>query len=56
MNALTGGETVEVLQDRGDMVTGACVGEETSSSLDVLKCIEEFGWCTIKDALAVVDS
>lgn len=43
MNALRGGETVEVLQDRGDMVMGTCVGEETSSSLDVLKRVEEFG-------------
>lgn len=45
MDTLGDWEPVEVMKDRGDVVTGAGVSEETSSRvLDVLKFLECFGW------------
>ena len=45
VNPLGDREPVEVLEDRGDVIMSAGVGEEASSRvLDVLKFIEDFGW------------
>lgn len=55
MDVLWDREPVEVLKDRGDVVAGAGVSEETGGRvLDVLEFIEEFGGCAIKDAIAIV--
>ena len=57
MNPLRDGEPVEFLEDGGDVVTGAGVGEQAGSRvLDKLKFIEEFGRCAKEDAVAVVNS
>ena len=54
-NPLCNREPVEVPEDRSDVVTGAGVSEEASSRvLDVLEFIEEFGGCSIQDAVAVI--
>ena len=48
---------MEFLEDGGDVVTGPGVGEQASSRvLDILEFIKEFGWCAIKDAVAVENS
>ena len=57
LNPLRDGEPVEFLEDGGDVVAGAGEGEQAGSRvLDVLKFIEEFGWCAKEDAVAVVNS
>ena len=57
LNLLRDGEPVEFLEDGGDVVTGAGVGEQAGSGvLDVLKITKEFGWCAKEDAVAVVNS
>ncbi len=44
LDALGNREPVEVLKDRGDVVAGAGVGEETHGRvLDVLKFVRDFG-------------
>ena len=48
---------MEFLEDGGDVITGASVGEQASSRvLEVLKFIEEFALCAKEDAVAVVTS
>ena len=45
VNALWDGEPVEILEDGGDVVTGAGVSEQTCGGvLDVLDFIKDFGW------------
>ena len=57
LNLLSDGKPVEFLEDVGDVVTGADVGEQAGSRvLDVLKFIEDFGRCAEEDAGAVVNS
>lgn len=56
MDALSDRELMEVLQDRADVFTGTGVCEEAGSRvLDVLQ-FEDFGWCTVQNTAAVVDS
>ena len=46
---------MEVLEDRGDVVTGAGISEQTSSRvLGVLKFNEDFGRCTMMAIAKVV--
>lgn len=50
-------EPVETLKDRGDVVWGVGVGEVVyGRTLDRLEFIEGFERCTMKDAIAVVES
>lgn len=50
-------EPVEVLEDRGDVISGAGMSEQTGSRvLDVLKFVENFGGYAVEDAIAVVES
>ena len=50
-------EPVEILEDRGDVISVAGMGEQTSSRvLDVLEFSEYSGRCPIEDAVAVVES
>lgn len=57
MDTLRDREPVELVQDRCDVFTRAGVGEEAGSGvLNVLQLHESFGWCTVKNAIAIVDS
>ena len=57
LDALWDREPVEVLEDRGDVVTGTGMGEQTGSRvLNVLEFIEDFGWWAVENAVAVVNS
>lgn len=48
---------MEVLEDRSDMIAGSGMSEQTGSRvLDVLEFIREFGWCSVKTAVTVVNS
>lgn len=57
LDALSDREPVEILKDRGNVITGTGVCQEAGSRvLDVLQFLESFCRCTIKNAIAVVDS
>lgn len=50
-------EPVEILEDRGDGVSGAGEGEQVGGRiLDGLAFLDEFGGGAVKDAVAVVQS
>lgn len=45
LDAVQDGEPVEILEDWGDVITGAGVSEEAGSRvLDILQFIEDSGW------------
>ena len=54
LDSLLNGEPVLVCKDWGDVIFCAGVGEQTSTRvLDVL-CVEYFGECAVQNAVAVV--
>ena len=55
VNSVFYGQPVEVVEDWSDVVSGAGVGEETSSRvLDMLEFVKDFGGGAMEDAVAVI--